>query len=441
MNIHRYEESFGEADKTSRAMRGAIEEWFALYYADDQTEKEDTCQRVPYAIVSKLVRTIFGEYKSAAVDPFGQRILQKLDGQKMKAVQLALVGGECYIKPCPEGDEFAFAVIPRDNVLIFGRDWGGEPTDIGTVERTTYGKYYYTLLERRRVDAMGYLTIENRLFRSGSADSLGTEVALEEQPLYAGLCREYTFDRPVGSVGLVRMRTPMVNCVDGSADGVSVYAAAVGLIRNIAENEAQMNGEFRRGESRIITSADMLNQDEFGNRELGEHLFVGLDEDIDRVGITVFSPALREQSFLARKQEYLRNVESVVGLKRGMLSDANAEERTATEITSSAGDYNLTVIELQQMWESAVRRTAALCCRLAAFYMPGLSMTEDLGITLDWGNGILYDEDRIWEAYMEMTARGMLKPEVALGWRFNMPSETSEELERIRRRFMPDPAE
>lgn len=438
MNIHRFEEAFGEHDRTSRAMQKAIEEWFGLYYQDGQTQTVDSCQRVPYAIVSKLVRTIFGEYTSSARDPFGQKILETLDRQRKKAVQLALVGGECYIKPCPEADGFSFTVIPRDNVLIFGRDADGEPTDIGTVERTVSGKYYYTLLERRRVDPMGYLTIENRLFRAQTADALGTEVALEAQPLYAGLAREYTFDLPVGSVGLVRLKTPMVNCVDGSSDGVSIFAAAVGLIRNINENEAQMNGEFRRGESRIITSADMLEQDEFGNRALTEHLFVGLDEDIDRVGLTVYSPALREQSYLARKQEYLRNVESVVGLKRGMLSDANAEKWTATEITASAGDFNLTVVDLQQMWEEAVGQATTLCVRLAAFYLPGQAVAEDMGIALDWGNGILYDEDKVWADYVEMTDKGLIKPEVALGWRFNMPTETQEELARIRQRFMPE---
>ena len=101
----------------------------------------------------------------------------------------------------------------------------------------------------------------------------------------------------------------MVNCVDGSPDGVAVFAPAAELIANIDQNEAQLNGEFLRGESRVIVSADML-----GKEGLEDHLFVGLDEDPERVGLTVFAPQLREQSFLARKQEYLRNVESIVGL-------------------------------------------------------------------------------------------------------------------------------
>ena len=101
---------------------------------------------------------------------------------------------------------------------------------------------------------------------------------------------------------------------------MSVYAAAVGLIHNIDRNEAELSGEFERGKSRLVVSADMLQKrtvtDGGGTvitRELKDEVFTGLDEDPDRMGITIFSPALREQSFLARKTEYLRNVESLIG--------------------------------------------------------------------------------------------------------------------------------
>ena len=105
----------------------------------------------------------------------------------------------------------------------------------------------------------------------------------------------------------------------------------------------------------------MLKRDTDGHTRFKDHLFVGLDEDIETVGVTIFSPALREQSFLARKQEYLRNVESVIGLKRGLLSEVEAVERTAKEITSSEGEYSLTVIDIQNMWNDAVFEACRLC--------------------------------------------------------------------------------
>ena len=62
-----------------------------------------------------------------------------------------------------------------------------------------------------------------------------------------------------------------------------------------------------------------------------------------------------------RKQEDLRNVESIIGLRRGMLSDAQVDVRTATEIASSAGDFSLVLRSYQQVWEQALRQVAQLC--------------------------------------------------------------------------------
>ena len=50
MNIYSYEEAFGAWDKTTRAMREAIGNWFSLYYRQKETKEADPCQRVAYAI-------------------------------------------------------------------------------------------------------------------------------------------------------------------------------------------------------------------------------------------------------------------------------------------------------------------------------------------------------------------------------------------------------
>ena len=431
MNLLDHQQAFGAWDKTSNPMRASVKEWFQLYYGD-AGEGADPCQRVAYTIVNKLCRGVFAEYSATPDDPFAQAVLKGLDRVRQEAVQLALAGGECYLKPCPDGEKFSFSLIPRDRILIFGRDARGVPTDVGTAERSTRGRFTYTLLERRSVDEKGSLTIENKLFRSLSPESLGQQVSLKSHPLYESLAEKYTYLKPVGSVGLVRMKTPMVNCVDGSADGVSVYAAAVGLIRNIDRNEQELTGEFDRGRSRVMVSKDLLD----GDKGLTDDLFVGLDDDPERLGISIFSPQLRHSSFLARKQEYLRNIETVIGLKRGLLSDANVDERTATEIAASQVEHNLAVMDFQQMWEKAARETVALCRVLAALY--GLDTGTEAQLHFDWGNGVLYDEEKTWADYMAMVSAGLIAPEVALGWRFNMPAETEQQRQAIRERFMPE---
>ena len=428
MDIYSCQEAFGASDKTTSAMRDAIDQWYSLYYRDTVENGEDPCQRIAYTVVSKLVRTAFAEYAATAEKEAAQAVLHALDAVREQAVAQALVGGECYLKPWISGEGFAFTVIPRNNLLVFGRDAMGEPTDVGTMERSALGNAYYTLLERRTVDEKGYLTIENRLYRSLNADSLGSPVLLGSHPAYKELADCYTYEAPVGSVGLVRLKTPMLNCVDGSPDGVSVYAAAVGLIRALDQNEHQLTGEFERGQSRVFVSADLLD-----GKALKDNVFIGLDEAPDRVGITLFSPELRSQAYLERKQEYLRNLESLIGIKRGLLCDANLDQRTATEISASQTEHALTVMDFQNMWQSAAEKAVALCSILGELY--GVAVAEG-AVRFDWGNGVLYDEEKRWEDYKQLVSMGLIAPEVALGWRFGMPAETPEQRALIRQKYM-----
>ena len=435
-----YEDAFGAKDSTTQEMRGAIEEWFQLYYNREAAKDEDPCQRIAYTIVNKLTKTAFGEYKATSEDDFAQAVLDALDSRKRKAMQLALIGGEALIKPFPSASgSFAFSIIPRNNLLVFGRDAEGRPTDIGTAERTIQGNSYYTLLERRTVDDKGYLTLRNRLYVSETPGTLGRPVSLQALPRYEALHEEYTYPVPLHGLGLALLKTPLENCVDGTHDGVSVYAPAVGLIHNIDRNEAQINGEFERGKSRIIVSDDLLRKGHDGRRRLVDDIFVGGgDENPEDLKPIIFSPELREKSFLARKQEYLRNAENIIGLKRGLLSEVEAAERTATEVTSSAGDYNLTIIDFQSMWEVAVKEAVLICGILGPMYrVPGAHEVDPDGISIDWGNGILYDEDKTWSDYLNMVSSGLLKPEIALGWRFGVPAETEGDLAAIRKKYMP----
>ena len=354
-------------------------------------------------------------------------------------MQQALIGGQCYLKPVFGLTGLSFTVVSRGSYIPLGRDERDVITDIGMAERTVEGRNYYTLLERRRVDASGNLTIESKLYRSETEQVLGYETSLNALEKYSNLVPEL-FLPGVGSIGLVPVRTPQENTVDGSPDPVSIYAPAAGLIHNINRNEAQMNREFENGRSRIVASADLLKTGENGKKQLTDDLFVGLEDDPEAVGMTIFAPTLRDQSFLARKTEYLRNVESLIGLKRGLLSEVEAAEKTATEITSSAGDYNLTIIDFQNMWESAVREGVRVSDILGRTYKvySGPVVDPAKEVAISWGKGILYDEDQTWADYKDMVARGLLKPEIAVGWYFDMPTETEADLAKIREKYMPE---
>ena len=173
-----------------------------------------------------------------------------------------------------------------------------------------------------------------------------------------------------------------------------------------------------------------------------DDLFIGLPDDPANVGVTVYSPQLRVEQFLARKQDILRSCESLIGFKRGILSEVEAAERTATEITSSEGDYNLTIQELQAMWQNGASQALELCAALGKVYgLPGLSFDAGKDLTMDWGDGVLFDRTRTWNEYMSMVTSGLLRPELALAWYFDLPHADAAQLAKIRKELMPQAAQ
>lgn len=435
-----YEDAFKAKDITSSLMKSAITEWYHLFYDAKPDKMGDPAQRIPYTIVSKLSKTMFSEYEATSTDPFISGCLDNLKNRQALAAQRFISFGEAFIKPYPSGNSMEFSVIGRNGFLVFGRDAQGRPTDIGTAERTTQGSKYYTLLERRTIGQDNKLTIKNMLYQSADESSIGSRVPLTALDRYASILDEYTFPEPIG-LGLAYLRCPVQNPVDDSTDGVSVYAAATGLIRHVNTNELQFAGEFERGQSRIIVPDDMLRyMDEDGKfkKRLADNVFTAIGDSDDGAGITIFNPTLRTTEFLARENSILRKIENTIGLKRGLLSEVEAQERTAKEITSSEGDYSLSIIEFQHVWERAVKELAVICGRLGRMY--GLAGARDVvpdAVTVDWGNGILYDEEKAWNDYKDMVSRGLIKPEIAVGWRFNMPTETEADLAAVRKKYMP----
>ena len=97
--VYNFAQAFGVEDTTTNAMRGAINDWFNLYYQSVPVEGEDPCQRLPVTIVSKLAKTMFSEYETDASDEFAVTLLSALNRERKQAVQKAMVGGECFIKP------------------------------------------------------------------------------------------------------------------------------------------------------------------------------------------------------------------------------------------------------------------------------------------------------------------------------------------------------
>ena len=445
------DECFGQPDVTSQEMRDAINAWRDTYLKREGDKASDPCMRMAYVIVHKLQKGVFAEYSSDILDKektakgkWMDRNLSQLDLIRDSILQWMLIGGECWVKPVPrpgpDGSTiFAPLLVHRTDAVILAREPDGRVTSIVTAEHTARGSQYYTLLERRTVDANGYLTIENKLYVSFDRGALGIRTALSKLDRYAQLPDLYTYPVPVGGVGMTPLRVPLANCVDGSMDAISIYEPAMGLIRNIDQNEKQLNDEFELARHRVVAPAEMLKVGRDGRRTLDDSVFVAMKDVHGDMVPFAFTPQLRDEPYERREQKYLRAIENQIGLKRGMLSDAQEVEKTAFEVASTAGDYNLSLLDLQQVWFDGVREYLTLCDTLGKMYrycdQSAWDVTEQLAIT--WGNGVLYDPDRELETDLRLVAAQLLKPEIAVARHFDQPWEDEEDLKNVREKYMP----
>ena len=202
------EQAFGKSDVTTPRMRAALREWLDLYYGAPRPG-EDPAPRLAALIVAKLCRTVFAEYEArldADAGDWLRRSLAALDAAGRTAVQYALIGGECLLKPVPAEGALDFVPIRRDCYVPLARDAHGRLLAVGTMEQHSRGGVRYALLERRTAGAEG-LTIETRLFEL-NGQALGRCVPLSALEACAGLLTRYGGHAAAAGLTLEEERLP-----------------------------------------------------------------------------------------------------------------------------------------------------------------------------------------------------------------------------------------
>ncbi len=441
-NTYGLEDAFGAKDITSEAMRKAILTWYGLYYDFDGDDKFDPAQRVPYIIVDGLHKAAFGEYEVTAGAKEDANTLTAMLATfgrvTASAFQQAAIGGEVLIKPLIKREGVGFTVIGRGNMIVLGRDAEGDITDVVTgaltVKGTKHAPSYYWLVERRTLEADGTCTVQNKLYQSESKDSIGRSVPMSSLPEYAGLPSSFTFPEAMGGLGLIPVRIPAVNCVDGSPDGVSVYAAATQEIIKLYSHEVRAQDEYDLTAPHLVASRDIQQRGIDGRLlEIPKYITPFLDDDPKDAGLTAWNPKPNQAELEARDDQIKRAIENIIGLRRGFLSKSDVQEFTATEIVSTTTKMAHLIKDLQSMWDGVVQDTVRVCGVLAHMY--GLPWV-DSEVTTSWGDGILYDEEKEFNRLSVAVARGEIMPEYLIDWMGIKPLDPGR-IAEIRKQFMP----
>ncbi len=380
----------------------------------------------------KIEEGICREFADATLIEMETRIsIDSLDKKYQKAIadlnenmQEGLGLGSFVIKPIGNsGSEFVSAdkFIP----ITFGDD--GKPLDIGFLTVKRVGETDYFTRFERHYFTNGNLTIENKCFHSHDPSDIGQTCSLEEVPEWASIN-----PGPVIYPGMQKMdfgyyRNPIKNRIDGSACGVSVFEAAKGRIRKADIQGARLDWEYDSGERAIHVDDRALKKDRktgrFGMAKLNKRLYRGLnlDDGKDKELYKEYSPEMRDEAYKRGLEEYKREIEFIVGLAYGDLSDAQEVEKTATEIKiSKARKYNR-ITAIQSNLEECLEDFAAGLAFYNGLYTSGYEFM------CKFNDSILTDEESERQQDRQDVSMGVMSHlEYRMKW-YNEDEETAAE--------------
>lgn len=295
-------------------------------------------------ICREFADTVLTEMEtSISIDKLDQ-VYQKTVAKLNENLQEGLGLGSFVLKPTGL-DKAEFVTADKFIPITFGDD--GKPLDIGFLTVKRVGESDYFTRFERHYFVEGSLTIENKCYHSQSQEDIGIPCSLENVEEWKNI-----LPGPVTYPGMDRMdfgyyRNPLKNRIDGSPCGVSVFEAARERIKRADIQCARLDWEYESGERAIHVDNRALQHDKlsgrFGMARLNKRLYRGLnlEDGKDRELLREYSPDMRDEAYKRGLEEYKREIEFVVGLAYGDLSDVQDVAKTATEIkTSKARKYN-----------------------------------------------------------------------------------------------------
>ena len=119
-------------------------------------------------------------------------------------------------------------------------------------------------------------------------------------------------------------------------------------------------------------------------------------------------------------------------------SSAGAKQKRAVRVPARSSSSAWRTVSIQAGELSLSRALAgqalALCRKLAGLYGLPTGAGE---LVIDWGNGVLFDREKAFAETLTLVENGMLRPEIALAWRYGLPWETEQDLAAVRQKYMP----
>lgn len=345
-------------------------------------------------------------------------LLNKM-GQSMwkKAKKMTSMGfgyGGVIIVPYVRGGKIYYNLVPQNRVTIDETD--GELITGATVlaEKKTIGG---------SLDSKTYMRWTNYQVKNGNitvtqqfSDEKGNKIPTPE---FWKNIQEVQVITGVDRVLFGYLKSPVNNRNASDTYGVPITYGCEATILEIKETLKQIVREYDLKQAFVGADATMFN----GKNALPLNgLFQKVDSGDDSF-FEVFDPQFRD--YTTRLQELYRRLESEIGTSKGILSDVQTANATATEIKRSMYDTFTIVDDMRSNIEKAMEDFFYACNVLANAY--NLSPQGEYELAFDWSYSLLEDTQQEFSQMMQAESKGIVSKVEIRQW-LN-PDETLEEAE------------
>ena len=343
----------------------------------------------------------------------GQSMWKK--GKKMTS--MAFGYGGVIIVPYVKGGKIYYNLVPQNRVTIDAVD--GDSIIGATVlaEKKTIGGSLNSKVYMRWTNYQvnnGNITITQQF-----SDEKGNKIPAPE---FWQNIQEVQVITGVDRVLFGYVKSPVNNRNASDTYGVPITYGCESTILEIKETLKQIAREYELKQAFVGADATMFN----GKDALPLNgLFKKIDSGDDTF-FEEFSPDIRDSSYYARLQELYQRLEKEVGTSKGILSEVQTQNATATEIKRSMYDTFTIVDDMRNNIEKAMDDFFYACNVLANAY--NLSPQGEYELTFDWSYSLLEDPQQEFSQLMQAESKGIVSKVEIRQW-LN-PDETLEEAEK-----------
>ena len=375
------------------------------------------------AVSSEMARLVTIEMESLIEGSPRAEYLQQeydrvLDIVRQK-VELGLAKGGIVLKPYVNDDEVLIDYVQAESFFPITISNNGVVTEAVFVDRLKKGdQLYYNKLEYHKFDKSNEY-IYSQLFKSSSANILGTKVPLQSLPEYEQIVDEITFtglEKPL----FAYFKNPMSNTIEpGNPMGQSVFEKATEQIEEADKQWSRFLWENESAERALDVDSGAFRKDPTtGYWEIPhgkERLFRRL-ESIDSTPIYHdWSPDIRNEDLLNGLDAILRKIEFNCGLAYGTISDPQSIDKTATEVKQARQRSWSTIRDIQKQLKQTLKHTVYVMDYLTTIY--NLAPSGKYEISFVWDDSIITDKDsEKLQDQMDVTAGLMAKYEYRMKW-------------------------